>query len=376
MNAIKSIGKDINKIHPWIISYFINKAKSAFLLKNRGKKHIFLCVCDHFEPLWGDTNQEKGFERVKKWCEQYPRIAEKYRDENGCVPKYTLFYPIEEYHHQNMNLLAELCHKGYAEIEVHLHHDNDNSDNLRQTLVNFKDLLANKYGLLAKDKETGEVKYAFIHGNWALNNSRRDGRWCGVNNEITILQETGCYADFTMPSAPDETQTNKINSIYYAVDNPNKPRSHNLGTDTEKGKKNQKGLLMVQGPLLLNWKDRKGGIFPKIENSALTFDQPVTLGRIKLWLNANVTVKNQENYLFIKLHTHGCQERNYQYLLKDGLDNLFSYFRDNYNNNNDYVTHFVSAREFVNVIKALEDDFIGPASEMKDYYYKSFNKTE
>ena len=41
-----------------------------------------------------------------------------------------------------------------------------------------------------------------------------------VNNELEILRDTGCYADFTMPSAPHPTQTWKINSIYSASDRP------------------------------------------------------------------------------------------------------------------------------------------------------------
>jgi hypothetical protein len=51
--------------------------------------------------------------------------------------------------------------------------------------------LHQRHGLLRKDPVTGQVLYAFIHGNWALCNSRPDGRWCGVKEEIKILLETG-----------------------------------------------------------------------------------------------------------------------------------------------------------------------------------------
>ena len=72
--------------------------------------------------------------------------------------------------------------------------------------------MAERHGLLSRDRYTGEVGYGFIHGNWALDNSRPDGRMCGVDNELDVLRETGCYADFTLPSAPSPTQTRKINS--------------------------------------------------------------------------------------------------------------------------------------------------------------------
>ena len=38
--------------------------------------------------------------------------------------------------------------------------------------------------------------YAFVHGNFALANSA-GGRYCGVDEEMQILAETGCYADMT-----------------------------------------------------------------------------------------------------------------------------------------------------------------------------------
>ena len=60
--------------------------------------------------------------------------------------------------------------------------------------------------LVECDPATGELRFAFIHGNWSLDNSRPDGRWCGLNNELILLRELGCYADFTLPSAPSDTQ--------------------------------------------------------------------------------------------------------------------------------------------------------------------------
>ena len=47
-----------------------------------------------------------------------------------------------------------------------------------------------------------------------------DGRWCGLNNEIGLLCRLGCYADFTFPSAPSETQPAMVNAIYYSRDDP------------------------------------------------------------------------------------------------------------------------------------------------------------
>ena len=112
-----------------------------------------------------------------------------------------------------------------------------------------------------------------------------DGCCCGVNNELDILRETGCYADFTLPSAPDPTQTRTINSIYYAVDDPIKPKSHDRGIPVGTGTVPSNGLMLIQGPLVLDWGRRKWGLVPRIENGCIQSNQPAGIDRLHAWLN-------------------------------------------------------------------------------------------
>jgi len=35
---------------------------------------------------------------------------------------------------ENLDLLAQLCHAGYGEVEVHLHHDQDTEEGLKKKL--------------------------------------------------------------------------------------------------------------------------------------------------------------------------------------------------------------------------------------------------
>jgi hypothetical protein len=106
------------------------------------------------------------------------------RDSDGRPPRHSFFYPAEEYEPEHLDALTDLCRAGLGEVEVHLHHDNDTADNLRRTLTGFRDLLIDRHGQLARHRRTGEPAYAFIHGNWAPDNSRPDGRWCGVTNAL------------------------------------------------------------------------------------------------------------------------------------------------------------------------------------------------
>ena len=247
--------------------------------------------------------------RVARWVRDYPQQFAQFRDSDGRPPRHSFFYPIEEYEPEYLDALAELCHAGYGEVEVHLHHDHDTAEGLRTKLLDFKQLLAERHGLLSRHRITGELAYGFIHGNWALDNSRPDGRWCGVNNELDVLRETGCYADFTLPSAPSPTQTWKINSIYYACDDPGRPKSHNTGTDVGAGPVPRRSLLLIQGPLLFDWKRRKWQLLPRLENGCVQKTQPPDINRLDLWLKACVQVPTRPDWFFVKLHAMGPWSR-------------------------------------------------------------------
>jgi len=360
----------MNLLQPWLFSLLLSELKrylnklSFSKQSTNSPKHIFFCLVDHFEPGWKRPGHKVETERVNNWAQKYPKIAKRHFDCEGRHPKHIFFYPQEEYQKQHLDILAEICHRGFAEVEIHLHHENDTPDGLKKKLIDFKNALYNYHGLLSIDKNTKEIKYAFIHGNWALDNSRRDGRWCGVNNELQVLKETGCYADFTLPSAPSDTQTVKINSIYYAIDDPTKPKSHDTGVDVSV-RGGQKGdLILIQGPLCLSWKRRKWFFLPRLENGSLIDNNPPYADRVDLWISRNIHVQGKSNWIFVKVYTHGCQEGNMKMLLDGGLDFMFSYLASNYNDKKKFFLHYVTCREMYNIIKALEQ---GELTERTDF---------
>lgn len=342
-------------LHRWIVPYLVSSSRRRDP-KPGQPVHMLLAICDHYEPKRGNAPIEIARKRVQQWVDEYPRIFSRFRDSDGLPPQHTFFYPADEYEPELLDMIAGLCrHKDgnrYGEVEIHLHHDNDTADNLRKTLIEFKTKLAERHGCLSRDKETGEIAYGFIHGNWALDNCRADGRMCGVNNELDVLRETGCYADFTLPSAPSETQTKKINSIYWAVDDPNKPKSHNTGFDVGCVKRPDRSLLMIQGPLLLDWKRRKFGIVPKIENSCIQKSQPPDKKRLDLWLRACVNIPTQPNWYFVKLHTHGVNEPNQEVLLGEPMIRFHEVLQERANQDPLFRFHYVTAREMANLALA------------------------
>jgi len=347
----------LRNVHLWLPTYIKNIVKTKLKSCNKTDNiKILFTICDHYEPYWNNADKKKAYERVKKWVDHYPTIATSHRDDYGNHPKHCFFYPEEEYDENLINLIGEICKNGLAETEIHLHHDNDTPEILKSTLIRFKKILHEKHGLLSRDKNSGEIKYGFIHGNWALDNSRPDGRYCGINDEITILQETGCYADFTMPSAPSDTQTKTINSIYYAIDDPNKPKSHDTGIPAEAGRTQHKGLLCLQGPLCLNLTHRKFGIIPRIENGCLANDIPMTAHRVQLWAKQKIHVRGRPDVIFIKLYCHGAQDDTIESFFKyDMLNTIYTLLREFCDANN-HCLLYVSARQMYNIVKGLEAD--------------------
>ncbi len=351
----------LKNVHLWLPAYLARRKPSA----GAPPTHVFFCFVDHYEPLWLGATPDKGLERVRYWREQYPRMADRFRDADGRPPQHTFFYPAEEYRPELLDEISALCAAGYGEVEIHLHHDNDTAENLRAGIEDFKLKLRN-HGHLPSDS-AGRIRYGFIHGNWCLDNSRPDGRWCGVNNELQVLRDTGCYADFTLPSAPSECQTRKINSIYYATDDPQRPKSHDTGIDVRVGGQPSGDLLLIQGPLALNWHDRKFGLLPRIENADVAGHSPATPSRIDNWVRQRVSVLGKPDWIFVKVHTHGCQEKNFPGAIGLSATAMHEYLHHRYNDGKNFVLHYVTAREACNLVKAAEAVQDGPPNQFRDF---------
>lgn len=335
--------------------------------------HVFFAVCDHYEPMWRGHTAGPGSPqgpmppqhvqdgRVERWVTEYPEAVAGIRDSAGRPPQHSFFFPGDQYNPRHLDRLAELCRSGYGDVEVHLHHEGDTSQSLRDKLETFVEALHSRHGLLQKD-EQGRITYGFIHGDWALDNSRPDGRCCGVNDEITILRETGCYADFTMPSAPGSCQTTTVNSIYYAIDDPERPMSHDRGIPARVGKQfPEDGLLMVQGPLNFDWGSRKWGLLPRVENAELSGrNRAPTIRRFRQWCQAGVCVAGREDWIFIKTYTHGAQEHTTDMFLGDPMRRFHESLADLARSHPALKYYYVTAREMAGLVRQAENDAVIP----------------
>ena len=304
--------------------------------------------------------------RVAAWVERYPRLAQQFADSEGRPPQHTFFFPEEAYRPDLLDSLAQLCRSGFGDVEVHLHHDRDTGDALRDRLGRFTETLFRQHGLLRR-RADGVITFGFVHGNWALDNARPDGRWCGVNNEITVLIEAGCYADFTLPAAPDASQTRTINSIYYAIDDPARPRSHETGVAARVGcKAPDNALLMVQGPLTFDMRRRVWWVLPGLENGAID-DTPAhlpTAERFTAWADVAVGVEGRPEWVFVKVHAHGAPEGNAAILLGPVMERFHADVNRLFNDGQRYRLHYVTAYEMACLVKAAEKGLTGAPRDL------------
>jgi hypothetical protein len=326
---------------------------------------IFVAMADHFEPQVERAPRAVARERLEDWLRRYPEIASRHRDADGRAPAHTFCYPWDEFDDWECERLAELCAGGYGELEFHLHHRDDTEASLRAKL---REGIAafRRYGAFSQWPD-GRPAFGFVHGNWSLDNSRCEHgqNLCGVDNELQVLQEEGCYADFTFPSWKKGSQPRTLNQVYYAVDDP-RPKSYDHGEPARAGVTNRPGLLMVPGPLVPYV--RRGRV-PRlgVDDGDLASYWPYEPVRMDRWLRAGVRVAGRPDRIFVKLHCHGCADWGRFALLDRELDALFSDLEARFNDGERFRLHYVSLRELFNVIKATEAGTELPWNACRDW---------
>jgi hypothetical protein len=341
----------------------------------RASCHLIICLADHFEPSIMPENPA-GFaprsvqlQRLEEWLTLYPRMADSLRDADGFPLRHTCFFPAEQYDAAQIEMLAGFCLEGWGEIEIHLHHgvsSPDTSANTRQLLENFRDALV-RQRCLARCGGSELPRYAFVHGNWTLANSGNG--CCGVDDEMQILAETGCYADFTLPSAPNLAQTAKINSMYECALPLHERSPHRRGKDLRVGQPPTTFPLIIQGPLGLVRRVKYSGRRRfAIENGELAGRNPPSMERLKFWMETGIHVYGRPEWIFIKLHCHGMDPRDQEALLGAPMQRFLQDLQ-NASAAGAMTAHFVTAREMANIAIAACDGREGNPGNYRDYRF-------
>ena len=349
----------------WVPTYVGDVLKGRYTEAEKTQDMVFL-LCDHWEPGKG----ESALRTARAWLDTFESVASRHTDSNGRHFQYSWFYPIDNFDERIIERLARSASAGFGEIEVHWHHHHSDRESyqneLSRALVRFT-----KVGALVPAPDA-QPRFVFIHGNWTLDNSGNP-RFCGIDSEIDVLMENGCYADMTFPALGTSAQPSHINRIFYTLDTP-EPKSYEINPMDSQVGRNGKGLLLLQGPLGFNWRnpliliesgaldDSEGtGLNGRIRkpNSNADYFKPQ---RVHLWNNLGGRVVGREDVVFIKIHAHGVQQR--EVLLGGELEAMLAAL-ETYCQKRKIRLHYVTAREAYNLVRALEADSRG---DLTDYY--------
>jgi len=320
----------------------------------QGPTHVFFLITDHFEPLF-------SVQRAQHFADRYRAMAMQHRDSVGRPPQHTWFYPGEQDSPGVLAVLRQLTGEGLGEVELHYHHANDSSE---KVAVKFKSAITEfqKFGFLKT--VDGRTAFAFIHGSEGLDNA--DGELCGVNDEIRILHNLGCFADFTFPAVYHSAQPPFVNSLYAARDDP-EPKSYRHQFPLLDLKRGAADLMIFQGPLVLapSWSLRH--LFVDVDDGNIHPAVPASPMRVRRWVNARVHVAERPDWVFIKVFAHGLgTPEDEDEVVGEHFEEALTDLEQHYNDGVRYVLHYVTAREAYNLAMSAASGAKGDPSAYLD----------
>jgi hypothetical protein len=330
-------------------------------LFHSGPTHVFVLLTDHFEPLYSSS-------RVVEWSRRYAALAARHHDSVGRPPQHTFFYPGEQFDRPIYEAMRGMTEAGYGEVELHYHHGYDTVDSLRDGL---KDAIEDfqQFGFLKT--VDGKTAFAFVHGNWGLDNSNTE--WlCGVEREIDLLHELGCFADFTFPSIYEDSQPSHPNLIYATRDSDG-PKSYEQRLPLTSLADGTGQLMMFQGPLIFSPTLNAKQLFLHLENGDIHGVEHATRARVDDWIRANVHVPQRPDWVFVKLFAHGASTpEDMDAVLGPDFETALSYLEREYNDGTKYVLHYITAREAYNLARSAGEGKLGEPQQYLDAYIKPY----
>ncbi len=368
---------------PWLVRYPGWRAGELFrrFTEPGTPPHLIFIVANHFEPSWTPkgflTDLSTQLSRLDVWLKKARAIGKTVFDSDGTPFRHTYFYPAEQYHAPLLEGLAELQSEGLGEVEVHLHHGvkkPDNAANLRRTIEDFRDALAEEHRCLSRKDGAGPPVYAFVHGNWALANAA-NGICCGVDSEMQILAETGCYADFTLPSIMHPAQVPRINSIYECGGPLDERSPHRTGPNLSVGRQPSLPVLFT-GPTVFDWRRRKRGFpVPRVDDGMLAASYPIDRARLRRWRNARITIEGRPDWVFVKLYCHGFFPEDQDTVIGESGRRLWMDALELADRTGDFKVHFATAREAFNMAMAAIEGREGEPGLYRDYQLRQIMQT-
>ena len=358
--AVMVLGLIVDARYPWLWAYLLDQvhpqdAQAAAT----GPTHILFTFVDHFEPHDQPT--------MDRWVADYPALAVRHHDADGKHPQHSWFWFFSQSGERQslrfLQQLGRLSYEGFGEVELHLHHHADTEASFLAHITRMIQL-SKWTGAMVSAEPHPRTVFGFIHGMWALDNSRdpKTGGDCGINDELIQLRRLGCYADFTHPSW-GRMHPRIVNRLYYATDDPRKPKSYDTGTLMRVGSPATGDLLIFEGPSVVRFR----GLRPAYDHGDVTMEERPTAQRIDDWIHAGIHVQGRPEWVFVKVFTHGAIAQDREAVLGQWAEQMYDDLERRYNDGQRYVLHYVTAREAYNIAKAAEAGKRGDPNSYRDF---------
>jgi hypothetical protein len=305
------------------------------ILKRRNIKHVCYFHTDHYEP-WSkgvNENTAHGVNRFSKLSKETRFAAEMNLFYHTFLP-FRLDQEIVKRNESGMDaiflggrtaqqdaiiqqVMTPLVQDGGHEVHIHVHHESwtrntgeyskDISRWVNQNSTEEMDRARLERALLiTKDyigRDIGKPidKWAFVHGNWALNGSDRSICW--INDEIEILMRHGCFGDFTFPAGRGHCNPTVLIEPYTCLA-VNQPKGYDLPESLPL--KMERGLTPFRPDRFFIWSSVIKADYSSLdyysEQNRETFKN--TENVVANWLEKSVIVGET---LYIKTHAHSMK---------------------------------------------------------------------
>ncbi|MBN2292942.1 MAG: hypothetical protein JXM70_10985 [Pirellulales bacterium] len=340
----------------WAMSYWTSHNPDPEIPDDR--KHLIFIMVDHYEH-GGPKHLKRGARNNDAWCDKFQEISDKCHDNYGNRFRYTWFYPFDHHNDAIMQRLSNMALEGYGEIEMHWHLAPSSGINRENYAEKLQEAITwyQKYGAMITVDSPPKTAFAYIAGVWDLDASRPSEQSLGLTNQIQVLKEKGCYADFTFSTIGTPAQPSKVNSIYYVDDDPDLPKSYDTGIDVQVNNPTNDKLMIFQGPISITWNGA-------LEYGAIENDPRFHPKRISKWIDANIHVHGRPEWVFVKVYSHGAQSK--EIVLAHDMEWMLKCLKEECSRRG-ITLHFMTAREAYNVVKAAEDGKTGDPEEFRDF---------
>ena len=351
----------------WLVPYLLQRGRR--LRRPHGPIHVLICIADHFEPRMGNVlRRSRSVARREMGRATIPRCSGSFRDSDGRTPRHTFFYPIEEYDAEHLDALAGLCRAGYGEVEIHLHHDNDTAENLRETLAGGPGSLPipswparprpedrpARFRLHPRQLGAGQfaARRPMVRRQQRARRPARDGLLrrfhvpLGPQPDPAAQDQQHLLRDRRSPAAP--------------LARPRDRRRDRAGTrrwpDADPGPARAGLARPPLGPVPAHRERLSPGQSAAAHRSPGPLAQGASPG------------PGRPDWFFVKLHAHGAPESSHEVLLGEPMVRFHQDLADRARRDPDFHYHYVTAREMYNLVKAAEEGWSGTVAEALDYH--------